>query len=61
MIKRWWRNSHITDGVSISKETVFVNDIDYMAKPMAAGNLNHLIRVVFDENFRGLVIDKVYK
>lgn len=61
MLRRGWESNYITDGVSVGKKTVLVGDIDYMAKFMVAGNPNCLTEIVFDENFRGLVIDEVRK
>lgn len=47
--------------MGVGKEIVFVDNIDYMAKLMAAGNSNRLTGVILDKNFQGLVIDKVCK
>lgn len=47
--------------MSVGKETVFVRNIDYMAKFIIAGNAKRLTEGVFNKYFRGLMVNKVRK
>ncbi len=61
MLQRRWGGSRVKGGVGFSEETVFVGDVDQMAKFMASRNAKHLTGVVFNKHLRGLVVDKVRK
>lgn len=59
----WWkkRDSHIKGGVSITKEVVFVDNVNQMAKFIVLKNTKYLTRVVLNKYFWGLVVNEVCK
>lgn len=47
--------------MDIGKKTVFIGDINSMAKFMVPRNTNHLTGGVSNKHFRGLVVDEMRK
>ena len=61
ILRQRWDNNRVKNGVGIGKKAVFVGNVDNMAKFIALENAKHLTGVVFNNYFRGLVVDKVHK